>query len=159
MGGRGNWGRSSLRAACTGTAPALTTGPSRQEPGQLSNSMLVADELANGEEPKDARRGYAIAIAIMGRRQPGFFRLWRFVYGRTWIQLSEFVGFSIVQGPSQGRRRECSAIRSSGPIDLDNTQQRHRITDRSSYFNRIVLWNSSPIVRTVIPNRINTATP
>ena len=37
--------------------------------------MLVADKLANGEEPKDARRGYAIAIAIMGRRQPGFFRL------------------------------------------------------------------------------------
>ena len=37
--------------------------------------LLVADELANDEEPKDARRGYAIAIAIMGRRQPGFFRL------------------------------------------------------------------------------------
>jgi len=37
--------------------------------------MLVADKLANGEEPKDARRGYAIAIAIMGRTQPGFYRL------------------------------------------------------------------------------------
>ncbi len=37
--------------------------------------MLVADKLANGEEPKDARRGYAIAIAIMGRTQPGFDRL------------------------------------------------------------------------------------
>jgi len=30
--------------------------------------MLVADKLANGEEPKDARRGYAIAIAIRGAR-------------------------------------------------------------------------------------------
>ena len=37
--------------------------------------MLVADKLANVEEPKDARRGYAIAIAIMGRTQPGFYRL------------------------------------------------------------------------------------
>ena len=37
--------------------------------------MLVADKLANVEEPKDARRGYAIAIAIMGRTQPGLYRL------------------------------------------------------------------------------------
>ena len=135
--------------------------PLTHQDAASDRARLVADKLAIGKEPKEAWRGTgcAIAIAIMGRRQPGFFRLWRFVYGRTWIQLSEFVGFSIVQGPSQGRRRECSAIRSSGPIDLDNTQQRHRITDRSSYFNRIVLWNSSPIVRTVIPNRINTATP
>jgi hypothetical protein len=38
-------------------------------------ARLVADKLANGKEPKDARRGCAIAIAIMGRRSPGIFRL------------------------------------------------------------------------------------
>ena len=31
-------------------------------------ARLVADKLANGKEPKEARRGCAIAIAIMGRR-------------------------------------------------------------------------------------------
>ena len=35
-------------------------------------ARLVADKLAIGKEPKEARRGCAIAIAIMGRRQPGF---------------------------------------------------------------------------------------
>ena len=35
-------------------------------------ARLVADKLANGKEPKEAWRGTgcAIAIAIMGRRQP-----------------------------------------------------------------------------------------
>ena len=34
-------------------------------------ARLVPDKLANGKEPKEARRGCAIAIAIMGRRPPG----------------------------------------------------------------------------------------
>ena len=33
------------------------------------HARLVADKLANGKEPKEARRGCAIAIAIMGRRR------------------------------------------------------------------------------------------
>ena len=36
---------------------------------------LVADKLANGKEPKEARQGCAIAIAIFGRWLPGFFWL------------------------------------------------------------------------------------
>jgi len=38
----------------------------------LAGGPIFSDYL---EEPKDARRGYAIAIAIMGRTQPGFYRL------------------------------------------------------------------------------------
>jgi hypothetical protein len=38
-------------------------------------ARLVADKLANGKEPKDARRGCAIAIAIVRRWSLGIFRL------------------------------------------------------------------------------------
>jgi hypothetical protein len=37
-------------------------------------ARLVADKLANGKEPKDARRGCAIAIAIVRRWSLGIFR-------------------------------------------------------------------------------------
>ena len=37
------------------------------------HARLVADKLANGKEPKEGRQGCAIAIAILGRRPPGFF--------------------------------------------------------------------------------------
>ena len=42
-------------------------------------ARLVAVKLANLKEPKEARRGCAIAIPIMGHRQPGFF--WLFAIG------------------------------------------------------------------------------
>ena len=42
-------------------------------------ARLVADKLANGKEPKEARGGCAIATAIMGRGTPGFF--WLFAIG------------------------------------------------------------------------------
>ena len=42
-------------------------------------ARLVADKLANGKKPKEARRGCAIAIAILGRRPPGF--CWLFAIG------------------------------------------------------------------------------
>jgi len=45
----------------------LWPSPLKRKNAGPDRAMLVADKLANGEEPKDARRGYAIAIAIMGR--------------------------------------------------------------------------------------------
>ena len=59
----------SLRLVTTLT---ITTHPPRS---CEDRARLVADKLANGKEPKDARRGCAIAIAIMRRRSPGIFRL------------------------------------------------------------------------------------
>jgi len=53
----------------------LWPSPLKRKNAGPDRAMLVADKLANGEEPKDARQGYAIAIAIMGRTQPGFYRL------------------------------------------------------------------------------------
>ena len=43
---------------------AITTHPPRC---CEDHARLVADKLANGKEPKEARRGCAIAIAIMSR--------------------------------------------------------------------------------------------
>ena len=57
---------------CLVSTLAITTHPPRC---CEDRARLVADKLANGNEPKDARRGCAIAIAIMRRRSPGIFRL------------------------------------------------------------------------------------
>ena len=44
--------------------------PLTHQDAASDRARLVADKLAIGKEPKEARRGCAIAIAIMGRRQP-----------------------------------------------------------------------------------------
>ena len=46
------------------------------------HARLVADKLANGKEPKEARRGCAVAIAILGR--------WLFEERVYFMQFSEF---------------------------------------------------------------------
>ena len=57
---------------CLVSTLAITTHPPRC---CEDRARLVADKLANGNEPKDARRGCAIAIAIVRRWSPGIFRL------------------------------------------------------------------------------------
>jgi len=55
--------------------PTLAITTQAQKCWSSSRNACRRQARQNGEEPKDARRGYAIAIAIMGRTQPGFFRL------------------------------------------------------------------------------------
>jgi hypothetical protein len=55
---------------------AITTHPPRC---CEDRARLVADKLANGKEPKEARGGCAIAKANLRRREPGFF--WLFAIG------------------------------------------------------------------------------